>query len=146
MARKTKPKGPRSVECYLCRHALTVDAAALSTTCPGCHRSIVLEDLVLKKNRPKLVMVSVLQTCGRLVVPKGSRVVAELVEANVGLEVLGHMEAKLVRSGGTVVIGKKAYWRGALEAATVVVDPTAVIEGAQFHVSGADAASADHPT
>ena len=137
MARKTKPKGPRSVACYLCRHALTVDAAALSATCPGCHRNIVLEDLVLKKNRPKLVMVSELQTCGRLVVPRGSRVVAELVDANVGLEVQGHLEAKLVRSDGAVLIGKKAYWRGALEAAAVVVDPTAVIDRARFNVSGA---------
>lgn len=136
MARKTKLQGPRSVDCYRCRHTFDVDTETLSTTCPACHRNIVVEDLVLKKNRPKLVMVTELQTCGRLVVPKGSRVVAELVEANGGMEVRGHMEAKRVRSGGAVLIGKKAYWRGSLEAAALIVESTAVIDRARFEVIG----------
>ena len=79
MARKPKPTSKKAVYCYRCGHGFDVDSETMSTSCAGCHRNIVVEDLVLKKNRPKLVMVTELQTCGRLVVPRGARVVAELV-------------------------------------------------------------------
>lgn len=135
MARKPKPTTRKAVRCYRCAHAFEVDSETISTSCAGCHRNIIVEDLVLKKNRPKLVMVTELQTCGRLIVPRGARVVAELVEANDGMEVLGHLEARQVRSGSSVKIGKKAYWRGALEAPSVVVEATAVIDRAEFSVT-----------
>ena len=100
------------------------------------HVDIIVEDLELKKNRPKLVMVTELATCGRLVVPKGARVVAETVSAGEGLVVKGHLEAKDVHCGRAVLIGKKAYWRGRLQASTLVVEDTAVIERAFFDVEG----------
>ena len=136
MAPTNKIREPRSIACYRCRRGFSVDAGTISTTCPGCHKSIVVEDLVLKKNRPKLLMVTELMTCGRLVVPRGSRVVADVVSANEGVEVRGHLEATRIRSGGLVVIGKKAYWRGGLEAAALVVEDSAVIDRGDFQVTG----------
>ncbi len=137
MAGKNDRPDSRTISCYLCEHGFTVDAETMSTTCPGCHRRIVVEDLVLKKNRPKLVMVTELMTCGRLIVPKGSRVVADVVAANEGMEVRGHLEARQIRSAGLVVIGKKAFWRGGLQAAALVVEDSAVIDRGAFQVAGA---------
>lgn len=127
----------RVVNCYLCGKGLEVSREALSITCPGCHRNITIEDVVLKKNRPKLLMVSSVQTCGRIVVPKRTRLVAEVVDAHGGIEVHGHLEARTVRCRGPVVLAKKAYWRGDLTAPALSVADKAVIDPSRFRISPA---------
>ena len=90
-----KTNGPRTVECYLCRHQFEVSGRGMSTSCPGCFKPVLVEDCVLSRNRPKLMMVTKLQTCGRIVVPKGTRLVAQLIEAGEGIEVAGHLHAAI---------------------------------------------------
>ena len=129
-----KVTGPRTVQCYLCRHRFEVSRRAQSTSCPGCHKAVIVEDFILKKNKPSLLMVTRVQTCGRIVIPRRTRVVAKLVEAHGGIEVLGHMDAQQVISGQLTVIGDKAHWKGNLKSPTVVIHERAVIEGGYFEV------------
>ncbi len=129
-----KVTGPRTVQCYLCRHRFEVSRRAKSTSCPGCHKAVIVEDFILKKNKSSLLMVTPVQTCGRIVIPRRTRVVAKLVEAHGGIEVLGHMDAQQVISGQLTVIGDKAHWKGNLKSPTVVIHERAVIEGGYFEV------------
>ncbi len=125
---------PRTVQCYLCRHRFEVSTRAQSTSCPGCHKPIMVEDFILKKNKPSLLMVTKVQTCGKIVIPKRARIVADLVEAHDGIKVLGHMEAHKVLSGRVVVIGRKGHWRGDLKAPAVVIEDQAVLHRSLLQV------------
>ena len=64
---------------------------------------------------------------------------AELVEAHGGIEVQGHLEARRVISGQRALIGRKAFWRGDLEAPALVVEERAVISPSRFAVRPARA-------
>ncbi len=130
MARRT---GKRTIQCYLCQGRFEVSWTAQSTSCPHCHKPVIVEDLILKKNKPKLLLVSKVQTCGKIVVPKGARIGAELIEAHQGLEMRGVLQAKQVR-GGPVIIGATAEWRGNLNATLVTIELGAKIKEGQFNV------------
>ena len=75
-----------------------------------------LEDVVVKT----VEAVRKIQTCGKVVVQKKGRVVAQLVEAQLGVVVEGTMEANVV-SGGPVAIGPKAQWKGDCSAPSVSI-------------------------
>jgi cytoskeletal protein CcmA (bactofilin family) len=79
----------------------------MTTSCPKCSRPLVIEDVVIKV----AYAVRKIQTCGRLVVQKKGRVIAQMIEAHGGVEVEGILEANVV-SGGPVRIGAKAQWKG----------------------------------
>ena len=135
--RRVLPTGqdpqPRQIRCYRCHHDFEVGPRAQSTSCPGCYKPIIVEDIILRKNRPKSLMVTKLQTCGRIVVPKRSRLVANLIEASEGCEVYGELQAKQVVSGKQVLIGAMAVWKGDLQAPSLLIEDGAVI-GGQFRV------------
>ena len=57
----------------------------MSTSCPGCHKPVVVEDIVVTG----LKRTQKLQTCGRIVIKSRGRVIAGAVEAQSGLEVHG---------------------------------------------------------
>ncbi|MDG2147987.1 MAG: polymer-forming cytoskeletal protein [Planctomycetota bacterium] len=117
-----------SVRCYHCDHPFDVGARAASTNCPGCNQRVVVEDVVIKKLMP----VSRVQTCGRLVIEKKGTVIAEVVQAQGGVEVMGSLDAR-VESGGPVVIGASARWKGDCRAPTMAIRRGARIEG-EFEV------------
>lgn len=123
----------RTVQCYHCVERFDVPARAMSISCPWCYRRVTLDDLVVKDT----CWTSRLQTCGRLVVHRKGSLVASLIEAREGIEVLGHVEGKLV-SGGPVLIGPRARVKGDVQAPSVWVEPGAVIEGGYFQIVGAD--------
>ena len=97
----------RTVRCYLCGHELEVSARAMSTTCPGCHKAIVIEDVVVKSYSP----VVDLQTCGRIRITKRGRVAAKRIQSGDGIECEGSMEGS-VETDGDVKLGPKAMWKG----------------------------------
>lgn len=107
----------RTVQCYHCRHRFEVSRKALSISCPKCSKALVVEDVVIKNAHS----VRKIQTCGRLVVQKKGRVIAQLVEAHDGVEVEGILEAN-VHSGGPVRIGAKAQWKGDCHAPALAVE------------------------
>ena len=99
----------------------------MSTVCPGCQKTVMVEDVVVRNYRPT----KILQTCGRVVIRRGGRIAAELVEAHQGLEVQGALQGNVV-SGGPVLIGSKAQWRGDCRAPSLVVKAGARVEGGHF--------------
>ncbi|MEM1212549.1 MAG: polymer-forming cytoskeletal protein [Planctomycetota bacterium] len=125
-----RPTGPRRVQCYHCGHRLEVSARAQSTSCPGCNKAIYVADLVLSKYDA----VKSKQTCGKIIVKKKGRLIADLVEANEGIEVEGVLEAKQVISGQPVVIKKKAVFQGHLQAPSCIMEEGATIKPSLFDV------------
>ena len=119
----------RSVQCYHCRRRFEVGVRAVTVSCPGCHKRLVIEDLVIKNAQAY----TKLQTCGRVVVQRRGHVIASLVEAHAGIEVLGVLEANAITGGG-VRIGPKATWKGDLAARTLRVEAGARIVGGRFAV------------
>ncbi len=124
-----KRLGPRTVECYLCRHHFQVGSKAMSVSCPNCHKPVIVEDVVVKNYKP----VKMLQTCGKLIVQRNGRVSAETVEAHLGVEVTGALHANVL-SGGPVVIGAKAEWKGDCRAPSVTMKAGARVLAGQFNI------------
>ncbi len=124
---KTLP--PRSVLCYHCRHRFDVGGRAMSVSCPGCNKPLIVEDVIVKTYKP----VKTLQTCGMLIVRRGGRVAATHVEAQSGIDCQGAIWASVV-SGGRVHIGPKGEWKGDLRAPALSVKAGARILGGRFSI------------
>ncbi len=106
MARaKTAPK--RDIRCYLCEHGFEVSPRAMSTTCPGCHKAIMIEDVVVKSYIP----VVDLQTCGKIRITKKGRVAARHIRCGDGIVCDGAMEGA-IETDGDVLMGPKTYCKG----------------------------------
>ena|ERR1051326_2142584 len=125
-----KPIIPRTVRCYHCRHQFEVSPQTMTTVCPKCSKPLTVEDVVIKTAHS----VRKIQTCGRLIVQKKGRVIAQTVEAHGGVEVEGILEAKVI-SGGRVKIGPKGSWRGDCSAPSLEVDEGGRIEGGFFEIA-----------
>ena len=97
----------RDIRCYLCGHRLTVSMRAMSTTCPGCHKAIKIEDVIVKTYIP----VVDLQTCGRIKITKRGRVAARRIQSGDGIDCDGIMEGA-VETDGDVRFGPKSSWKG----------------------------------
>lgn len=106
----------------------------MSTSCPECNRSLVIEDVLVKG----YMGVNSLETCGRLVIPKRKHVVVQShVVAHAGIQVDGRLECEQAISRGPVVLGPKANWIGDLRAPSLVVSSGAVIQGGYFSIPDA---------
>jgi len=126
--------GPRTVQCYHCRHRFEVGGRTQSTSCPGCNKPVIVEDVVVDRLRAGLVE---LRTCGKVTIKKKGRLmVAKTVEAHGGVECEGVLEAGTVISGQTVVMGKSCQWHGDLTAPAVVMEAGAKVKPSRFNVPG----------
>ena len=119
----------KTVQCYHCRRRIDVSAKAMSTSCPECYKPVVVQDVVVKGFQT----VQKLQTCGRVIVKTRGRVVAGLIQAQQGIEVLGVLDGNAI-SAGPVVIGPKARWRGNCQAPSLEVKAGARIESGFFKI------------
>lgn len=140
MARHT---GPRMVQCYLCRHRFEVGGRAQSTSCPGCNKPVIVGDLILKGSTLKGPKKEE-RTCGKIVVGKKARLMAEFVEAHGGIECEGTIEARHVLTS-RLVLGAKAVYKGDLQAQTVEMKPGAKVKPSQFAVPEDPIGLADLP-
>jgi len=120
---------PRTVACYHCGHRFEVSVRTMSLPCPRCHKTLVVEDVVIRNYRP----VKTLATCGRLIVRRGGRIVAQTIEAHAGVECNGAVHAS-VRSRGPVTLGARAEWKGDLAAPSLHVKSGARVLGGRFHI------------
>jgi hypothetical protein len=126
-----KPEGAHDILCYHCGHKIVVGGRAQSTSCPGCHKRVMIEDIVVKAYQAVLS----LETCGKLIVPKGGQVVAQKrVIAFKGIEIEGKLQCKEAISAGLVVLGPKAEWKGDLKAAALSVKHGAIVLGSHITV------------
>jgi len=103
----------------------------MSTTCPECNLALVIEDIKVKG----YTAVNILETCGRLVIPKRKHIVVQAhVVAHAGIEVYGRLECEQAISQGPVILGPKADWKGNLRAPSLVVAQGAKIQGGYFSI------------
>lgn len=120
---------PINVQCYHCRHRFEVSARAESTACPKCNKSLFVGDIVVTKLKP----VKEVRTCGRVIVKRSGRIIADLVEAHRGVDCQGALDVKRVVAG-PVTIGARAVWKGDCHAHSVVINHGAKIARGRFFV------------
>lgn len=97
----------------------------MSTTCPGCHKAIKVEDVVVKSYVP----VNDLATCGHIKVTRRGRVAAKNVKSGEGVVIEGTVEGSIT-TGGNVQLGPKSSWRGqTLEGKALTVSDGATLNG-----------------
>ena len=126
-----KPVGTRQICCYHCGHDLEVSRRTMSTSCPECNRKLLVEDITVKS----YTGLSVLETCGLLVIPKRKRLsVMTHVVAHEGIKVEGRMACEAAISRGPVIFGPKADWEGDLRAPSLTVHAGAVIRAGHFSI------------
>jgi len=75
-----------------------------------------------------------LRTCGRIVVTKRGRLIAETIEAHDGIDCQGIIDAKYVLSGDTVTLGPKCDYHGDLTAPAVIMEKGAKVKHSLFAV------------
>lgn len=126
---KKKPV-QRTVQCYHCDERFAVSAKAMTVSCPACSRALMVEDVIIKTTHS----VRKLQTCGRIVIQKRARVIADLVVGQEGIEVSGVLEAKQAKAA-RVHVRMKGRWQGDCEAHHVLVDAGAVVTQGNFVIS-----------
>ena len=79
-----KTNGPNHVYCYHCGRRIEIGRRTMSTPCPGCHKTVLVEDIVVKG----YTGVNNFETCGRLIVRRRGHAVAKhRVVALAGIEV-----------------------------------------------------------
>lgn len=126
-----KAAASHHVHCYHCGHRIEVGRRTMSTSCPGCSKPVIVEDIVVKTYK---AVVNV-ETCGKLIVPKRGRVVAQRrVVAHGGIEVEGSLQCGEAISAGPVTIAAKAEWKGDLRAISLTVAAGAKIFGGYFNI------------
>jgi cytoskeletal protein CcmA (bactofilin family) len=130
----------RTVQCYHCRHPFEVGGRAMSTSCPGCNKAVIVQDVIVTG----LKTTQKLQTCGRVVIKARGRVIAGFIEAQGGVEVLGALHGN-VTSSGPVIIGAKGRWKGDCHAPSLQVKLGARIESGYFQIPGDQAPEDDQP-
>jgi hypothetical protein len=130
----------RHIQCYHCRHRFEIGWQARTTSCPKCSKQLLVEDVVVKTYEA----VRKIQTCGKVVVTKKGRVIAQLVEAHGGVEVEGILEASVI-SGGTVRIHAKAHWKGDCRAPSLAVELGGIITSGYFVIPDDSLGLADMP-
>ncbi len=112
MVKKTKASkasAKQAVRCYLCGYRFAVSFRTMSSSCPGCNKAIIIEDLVVKSYVP----VTHLQTCGKIRIVKRGRVAARRIQSGGGIVCEGAIEGA-IETDGEVHLGPKASWKGTL--------------------------------
>ena len=141
-ARGTKgASARRTVQCYLCGHRFEVSGMTQSTSCPGCNKPVLVADQEIKSGVRGPIRE--LRTCGRVVVGRKARLIAERIEAHAGLECEGIIDAKAVVSGATVRLGPKSVYKGAISAPRLIVEAGAKVSWSEFSVPSDPAHLAD---
>lgn len=126
-----KATGPIHVYCYYCGRRIEIGRRTMSTPCPGCHKTVLVEDIVVKG----YTGVHNIETCGRLIVRRRGHAVAKhRVVALAGIEVQGKLHCEQALCSGQVMISAKGEWRGDLKANSLVVESGATINGGWFKV------------
>lgn len=100
--------GTRRVRCYHCAAAVDVPERAMSLNCPRCSKWLKVEDIVVRS----VHHATRVETCGRVFVDKKGWMMAGIVIAGDGIEVLGTLTAREVRTDIVLIRGKGEVQRG----------------------------------
>lgn len=134
----------REVRCYHCGNRLQVGERALTTMCPHCYRGLRVDDVILRGKES----FAAVQTCGMVIIHRKARVLAGMVQASMGVQVEGALRGDVI-SGGPVIIGPKAFWKGGCRAPSLDIRDGASVGGGWFeitpHVRFGDPSIVDKP-
>jgi hypothetical protein len=124
--------GPQiEVICYHCGTVIETSARTKSTSCPGCHKPVLVEDIVIKS----YIGLTNIETCGRLIVQRrGCAVAQNRIVAHGGIEVKGRVQCVQALTAGQTLLTKQAEWTGNLNAQSLIVEQGAVINSGHFKV------------
>lgn len=136
--------GPKTVQCYHCRHRFEVSGRAQSTSCPSCNKALIVGDVEVKPGKLNGPSREV-RTCGRVVVHKRGRMMAEFVEAHGGIACDGTLEARRVISGRAVHLGGKSRYKGDLQAPALVMEKGARVDPSRLAIPSDPLELADLP-
>jgi cytoskeletal protein CcmA (bactofilin family) len=126
--------GPKQVQCYHCRHRFEVGGRAQSTSCPGCHKPVIVADIEVKAGKVRGPILDD-ATCGKVIVHKRARlIVTRKLTANAGVTVEGTLDAKEIVTGGPVHLGKKAVYKGHLQGPALIIEPGARVQRSLIEV------------
>lgn len=120
----------REVRCYHCGHALQVGERALTTMCTHCYRGLRVDDVVIRGKES----FAAVQTCGMVIIHRKARVLANVVQASMGVQVEGALRGDVI-SGGPVLIGAKAFWKGGCRAPSLHIQDGASVGGGWFEIT-----------
>lgn len=135
---------PRTIQCYHCRHRFEVSGRTQSTSCPGCNKAVIVEDIVVKAGKIRGPM-NEDRTCGKIIIQKRGRLMGQYVEAGGGMICEGTVEAKEVVSGRPAELGPKAVWHSALKAPHLVMAKGAIVKPSHFEIGGDPLGLSDLP-
>lgn len=123
---------PREVRCLHCHRGFTVPARATVLTCPACSKRVRVDDVVVNRAtfEPRV------ETCGKIVVKSRGKITANVVQAGMGIQVQGELDAGHV-AADEVLLGDCGRWRGDLTCAVIKVMPGATILGGRFTIDRA---------
>ena len=116
-----------TVYCYYCGQEIETSSRTMSTPCPRCYKTVLVEDIVVKGYKG----VTSFETCGRLIVKKkGHAVAKDRIVALSGIVVEGRVDCNHAITASETWLSKKSQWRGDLQSASLVVDEGArIVEG-----------------
>jgi len=123
MARHASPK---TVQCYHCRHRFEVSGRAQSTSCPNCNKALIVSDIEVKPGKIHGPSKEI-KTCGKILIHKRGRMMAETIEAHGGIECYGIIDARQVVVGVGVELHPKSKFKGDLHSPRLIME-----QGAQF--------------
>ena len=123
------PSGQRIVRCCFCHHPFLVPAAGTILTCPKCSKRARVDDIVISGTefRPKI------ETFGKVYVRRRAKRSARTINAGLGLEVLGELEADSVVCG-KLYLGPASRWSGDCKTGSMNMDETASVLSGRFSV------------
>lgn len=124
-----RPGVTRRARCYMCSREFVVPGMATILTCPACYQHLNVADVTLNRSE----RIPLIRTAGSVVIPRGVRVAADLVECGLLLDVQGELRAS-ARCAGELRLGPGALLIGSVRAASVTIAPGAHLSGARLEI------------
>lgn len=120
----------RSVRCYHCGEWFRAAVRAESASCSNCHRQVRVADVHVRESHWGAPLLS----AGRITIHRKASARVKIIAACRGVRIDGRTECSLLISGGLVVLGKSAIFRGMLQAPAMQIEHGAVLDDAEIEV------------
>jgi cytoskeletal protein CcmA (bactofilin family) len=122
--RKITERPPREINCHHCRHSHSVSGHAKSTICPGCNKSIQLENLTFSSHASRPV-----DTRGKLTVESGASLTCAHIICGEGL-IRGKING-VIFCEGTLRLACQENFSSAITSKTLIIEKGALVDLAQ---------------
>lgn len=117
------PDDRQTITCLYCAQPQEVSRRALTITCRHCHKSLRVEDVVIKQYEARRAV----DTCGIITIEKKGNVVADKLHCG-GMVVRGKVRGTVL-CRGPVLVGPEAEIKGDVTAPALAVGAGAILQG-----------------